>query len=494
MYTILLVEDETMELLVLKYAVETVYPHAFHILQAQDGDTAFQICMKSKPELMVVDINIPGMNGLELIKSVLESGINCKILITTAYDKSEYIRKALEMGVIGYLLKPIDISELQTALDRCMEKLQINLRQDQMIQTLEQNIETVCSYAKEYLIQDILSGQAPGEALTSIYGWPENGSLQICLLGWFAKEADETQKVCEVWEKYTQKYFATLSASFEDHILLVMQSQDQRDLPELIFLLNACIRQTMKTLGYGYVWTTDFCSTYEELYGAWNEAKVRQNNQPETSHFPGLPMAALGTRHKRVLLRQKYLSRMLEGQFSFMTNMLKKILSTQETYWMNVLVFLEAVEKYDSRIDVLELAGFFLEDNASERVGKWFEQYSSQYDKNSRGEGGARTRMDAALDIISQRYMNDLTLTDVAEELGLTAPYFSSLFKQYTGKNFILFLNEVRILHAIQLIKDGNTDMEAIAIQCGYVSKKYFFEAFKRVTGQTITQYREEAK
>ena len=85
-------------------------------------------------------------------------------------------------------------------------------------------------------------------------------------------------------------------------------------------------------------------------------------------------------------------------------------------------------------------------------------------------------------------------MTGIAEELGLSAAYFSNLFKQQTGKNFVTLLHEIRIEHAIGLINQGENDMEKIAKQCGYVSKKYFFEAFKRTTGQSVTQYRQGDK
>ena len=161
MYTILLVEDEMVELLALKYAIQTSYKDLFQILEASDGHTALSLYETYRPELLIVDINIPGISGLELIRSINPAESDAKILITTAYDKSAYVRQALEMGVLHYLLKPVDISELKADIDQCLTKLKKDMQQKERLHSLISGIESVRSYAKEYLVQNILCGNAP---------------------------------------------------------------------------------------------------------------------------------------------------------------------------------------------------------------------------------------------------------------------------------------------------------------------------------------------
>ena len=167
MYTLLLVEDEAMELLALKYAVSANFGDLFQIIEAADGNTALDLCEKYHPQLIIADINIPGITGLDLIEAVHKLDFDTAIIITAAYDKFGYIQRALEMGVNSYLLKPIDVRELNLAIQKCIRRLEEHRSRERQMSALMQDIESMRSYAKEYLVQDILNANAPAEVLTS---------------------------------------------------------------------------------------------------------------------------------------------------------------------------------------------------------------------------------------------------------------------------------------------------------------------------------------
>ena len=490
MYTILLVEDETMELLALRYAIESVYSNTFQILEAMDGTTALSLCQEHHPEIMIVDINIPGISGLNLIQSVNELNLNSKILITTAYDKSNYIRKALEMGVIGYLLKPVNITELKSAIGRCVEKMQLNIQQDEQLRTLQQSIESVCSYAKEYLVKDILSNKAPQEALISAYEWPEDGKLQVCILCWFSEQEQDYNLFYEMCIKHFDQYFSMLFSPVDGRALLFLQSRAPKDLSALCVILHINAQSILSGLGHGKISCTGFCPTYDELCLAYKKMQSIIPAQSSTLALPSLPMNILGSSHKRVLLRQKMLQRIRGQQTASLIGMLKKIFLNPNACWPGIALLLDAIRRYDENINLCELLDFFFQDNPLNQLTKWFNNYYLAHPTDNLETISPQTRIESALALIGEKFNQDLTLTDIADEFGLSAPYFSNLFKQQTGKNFVTYLNEVRIQHAIMLMEQGETDMEKIAEQCGYYSKKYYFEAFKRVTGQSVTQYR----
>ena len=124
-------------------------------------------------------------------------------------------------------------------------------------------------------------------------------------------------------------------------------------------------------------------------------------------------------------------------------------------------------------------------------MAKWLENYYHMHPPFSSQDQAARSHIQKALALMEQNYSQDLTMAGIAEELGLSATYFSNLFKQQTGKNFVSVFHEIRIRHAITMMEQEKQSIEKIASQCGYCSKKYFFEAFKRTTGQSVTQYRQ---
>lgn len=96
---VLIVEDEPLEQIALCGNVKKIYQDKLEILTAEDGIEAKRICAERKPDIALVDINIPGISGLELIHFLVEQKFAGKILIITAYDTSDYIRQALTLDI-----------------------------------------------------------------------------------------------------------------------------------------------------------------------------------------------------------------------------------------------------------------------------------------------------------------------------------------------------------------------------------------------------------
>lgn len=494
MYTVLLVEDEPMELLALKYAVCTNYGDAIQTMEATDGNTAFSLCERYHPEIMIVDINIPGITGLDLIQAVNDMKFEICILITTAYDKTGYIRRALEMGVINYLLKPIDIRELKVAINRCVERLERHMSQQRKMNTLLQGMESVRSYAKDYLVRDILSGKAPKEVLKNVCGWPEDGCLEIAVLCWIPEKEPDYDLFYENCIRQFHEYFSILFSPWESCGLILLQSTAQQESEALMLFLHICSKYILNELEHGRIAGTRFCSSYQELCIQWETLYKRIQSQNISMMFPTISMSTLGSQHKRTVMRQKLLQRLKEHQPSSLISMLKKMVSVSGSYWSVTTLFLEAVQKFDSCIDLREPLEFCMQDHTFKLLAKWLEQYSCNGENNEERKRSAQGHIQKAIALMNKNYGQDLTMMGIAEELGLSAAYFSNLFKQQTGKNFVTFLNEIRIQHAILILNQGESDMEKVAGQCGYFSKKYFFEAFKRTTGQSVTQYRQGDK
>jgi len=120
-YTILLVEDE-IEIrhnfvLYLKHFFKAVY-------EASNGNEAYSIYKDKKPDIMIIDINLPSMNGLELLSKIRQNDHTTRALMLTAHAHSEYLMKATELKLTKYLLKPISRAELKEALELTIGELQ----------------------------------------------------------------------------------------------------------------------------------------------------------------------------------------------------------------------------------------------------------------------------------------------------------------------------------------------------------------------------------
>ncbi len=105
-------------------------------------------------------------------------------------------------------------------------------------------------------------------------------------------------------------------------------------------------------------------------------------------------------------------------------------------------------------------------------------------------DAGSREQQEKISSMISLNYMNDLSVSDMAEELGYSEAYFCKLFKQYFGQSFVSYLTEYRVREAIRLFANENASIRDISQAVGYADSNYFAKVFKRVTGQAPTEYR----
>lgn len=121
MFRVLIADDEETIRNGLKRLIESYNLNLSVIATAEDGKSAMKLIQEYKPEIILMDINMPFMNGLEIIEKLRQTDENTKIIIISGYDQFSYAQKALELGVFSYLLKPINYRDFKDILIRAMD-------------------------------------------------------------------------------------------------------------------------------------------------------------------------------------------------------------------------------------------------------------------------------------------------------------------------------------------------------------------------------------
>jgi len=120
-FTILYVEDEEM---VRKNAVEFLSRICKNVLQAKDGKDAIKVWSDEKPDIIITDINMPRLNGLDMAAYIRSQDKNVQIIVATAHSETEYLLKAVELQLVKYIIKPITKDKLINALEMSMELIE----------------------------------------------------------------------------------------------------------------------------------------------------------------------------------------------------------------------------------------------------------------------------------------------------------------------------------------------------------------------------------
>lgn len=123
MYSILLVEDEIFELETLKNYVDWDKIGIDRVYTARGSRSALACVAEHEPDILLSDIQMPGMSGIELAKLIREEGYTCKIVFLTGYDKFEYAKAAIQVHAEDYLLKPFQIEEVERLMLQIVDKI-----------------------------------------------------------------------------------------------------------------------------------------------------------------------------------------------------------------------------------------------------------------------------------------------------------------------------------------------------------------------------------
>lgn len=117
---ILYAEDESF---IRENMVELLEFFSANVIAVENGNEAYELYQKEKPDIVIADIEMEGINGLELAERIRKSDKKVQIIITTAYTNTEYLLKAVELNIVKYLLKPIPLIEIEKVLNTCMENI-----------------------------------------------------------------------------------------------------------------------------------------------------------------------------------------------------------------------------------------------------------------------------------------------------------------------------------------------------------------------------------
>lgn len=106
MFKLLIADDESIERMAFKTIVTKDMPEITEIIEATNGNEALEAALQHNPDIIVMDVKMPGLNGIDAMRRIMQEGIKARMVVLTAYDDFNYIQQALEMGVDDYLLKP----------------------------------------------------------------------------------------------------------------------------------------------------------------------------------------------------------------------------------------------------------------------------------------------------------------------------------------------------------------------------------------------------
>ncbi|WP_260681906.1 response regulator transcription factor [Alkalicoccobacillus porphyridii] len=469
---------------------------------AFNGKQALQKIEEHQVDLVLTDVSMPVMDGLELAACVAQQLSETKLIIISGFDEFDYARTALRLGVEDYLLKPVDVDELMTLVQSVSKR--IAAKKKEIIQDEHKTMENL-------LFDAVFRTPSSKDIFLELTDRYAAHRMIVCELPGYSQETNLwTKQVEAVFEQISPTYgihYVSLGGHENEWVLFLygdsMQELSDHQLAiiweevsgRLDFPLQAVVSETSETAanchkqyqqslelldqlrGHGeglYFFGAEVSSSEApypkaaedcllEAIIKQDEIKIRAciNEMIATFADSGysLSQTVHVCRELELVLKRKLQERLPNKPFDHLNLHLHKEVD------LRIMNTFEVIEE----IVVRDMIGFLGEVELTEQQ-HWVIENIRRY--------------------IHKHYQQDLRASEVAEKHFITPNYFSMLFKQETGKSFSEYLNGLRINQASELLLSTSNKVFEIAEYVGYKEYKYFVQVFKKHVGLTPTHYR----
>lgn len=457
MYQVLLVDDEPTITASMQKAINWSSYQCEVAGVAESGAEALEIVRNRPVDIVITDIRMQQMSGLELCQILYTQYSHIQIIIISGYAEFSYVQKAVKYGILGYCLKPLEYEELGMYLSRAVSRLQSReslYDQDVLLDALsDEDIPLLAEYLKasgnyhDSWYCAVFTGACPPAV-------PENDSTLFSMgkrqYGWFSS--------------------TPLSESHIDHFL----SQPK----------NNCIG------------LSDAPCSLKELPGRIKDCQIQALQffiQPSCSVCISLPDAQGQAFLNRISswLNMNNRSQLLHALRTLKKSPLQDAFSVQTAMRLNNMIC--SSNHYSSQGDDRYIYSVY-------QLLERYQDFSEMLDELCRlilepdTAAGEQTQMTNTnfiqmMEYLNQNYTQDISTNDLAAHMHMDPGYLSRIFKRETGTTITRYLTELRIHKSCQMLTSGNYSISETASATGFNDYFYFLKTFKKVTGMTPRQY-----
>lgn len=492
---------------------------------AQSGEQAIRIIREKQPDVVLTDIRMKQVTGLQVMEEIKKTGQECLFIVLSAYRDFSYAQQACELGAFAYLLKPIEDEKLQETMESAYKTCMEQKKNAEKFENWERMVKRDSVSFLQVVVQKYLQDQIPFEKLTEVLEtvgqMPEKeerfitveADIDIAYKITNALEYEASRFALEklLQEKIGSRYFFWHFPSETGAEIFVVKTKENTTVHELkAFLENA--REELKSpvvasISKPYKGLTGIRKSYEEAEKLFELATVsggstfavkeefggkaaKEENTEETLPILGAIRKNDEKSLKEAFIRflyalpddedlqrQKMHGVMLEAEMAVedsygMTEELKKQF---QNYYSN-MQSLHASKEVDVCYKILC------------RAVELRKEYAEAHDIK-----GGKEYMNAAVAYVEEHLQEeDLSIVSVATHIYLNPVYFGRVFKETFHMSFKKYLLQCRMEKAKKLLQNNAESIGSICDQIGISNPSYFAHLFKEYTGKLPSEYKKE--
>lgn len=511
-YSVILLDDEELIIQSLRKMISWSDLNCYIRDSANSGEKGKELIDEACPDILIADIKMPGMSGLELAEYCAARHPECKVIIVSAYEDFGFAQKAIKAGTVDYLLKPIDKQELIEAVRRATGSLQEWRETAQRLEKEKVHLENVRTLAEDNILFNMArygTVGIRGELLQFAVDRARHAGV-VVMIEFFNLTRAQTGVMAMGQEYYgngllTAGYHPAFGSADEKVVMIcpVRQNCDyttgrmrilqtlreiQRAAPEEIGLNVICVshiyrneeelqksyRQCIAMIGQAF-----FCGESRVLEAI---EQNREGKREGKGSNVNILLQALRNGQEKVMWEffdfwKKQLLQLLDKQLSItkireFQREITLLASHMEMDTTNLWIHSFENGNFASRYQILT--------EGAASVCLFVQKHANPVDR-------------CALYIEEHYFEHDLSLEKIAEAVQVNSSYLSRAFKKKYHVNFSEYLKDIRIGHAKRLLETSSRKTYEIADQIGYDDAHYFSQVFKKKTGMSPLEYRQES-
>ena len=523
MYKLIIVDDEFDVRNRLSQSIRK-FDSGFDIVgMYENGLDALEGVTNLNPDLVITDIRMPFMTGIELIAKIKETKPLTKAIIITGFDEFDYAKQAIDLGVVGFLTKPVLNEDLKNILLKTKEDLDEEYFRNTNLANMEQFIKENLPIIKENDLHSMLTKTSLD---SKFYKKLEHDGINmdykyfaVCIIDIDSEsEKDDIDKHeidlltvrKNVSEGLQGRYFNEIITR-NDAVVCIIKSNEEITVNHLEKSFEYVQMRTKKyndyTLSVGisnFYKNPNFKVMYQEALKA---LEYRNTMGGDEIYFFGnihdLNQSANtidDNEYKDLSYAIRYKS--LDEAKELLIELKKKVTSLDymSTYAFNISNILNAILKSCDNFPMLYEDGInyhqkLLDFKTSDDLFNWFEQLITRV-RVINGEiisDNIQKNLNKIINYIDSHYTeNDLSLELLADKVDISVSYISAILKKEQNTTFVKYLTQLRMEKAKEYLKNPNMKIVDIAERVGFSEAYYFSHSFKKYQGVSPKEYREQ--
>lgn len=515
MLTLLIADDEAIEREALKKMIADGIQDVKVVGEAANGRQAVQLARTLSPDIIMMDIKMPGTDGIEAVKTIHAENPKTKFIMVSAFDTFEYARQVMKVGVKEYLLKPSTKEEILETVRRVAEEIKREKAREIERERMEAAYQKALAFIQSEWVAALLLDHIQDAEVDDVEALlnPHGRSAYAIVCQFDEQGQQDDKKAAYRWikqwfEEAGRGYVGPMTGDQVPIFALASNDGGKPGLSpqaEAVQMVDEMMRRYRKAfsvplrvgIGTPVASAERFHRSYQEALRALHWTKdggqylyyhpslEKPVTDDESDEKERNIMAAVKSGDGNRLVSAfhdyfGYLERKTGGDVRVVRERLREL-------WVIIVRFFREMG-IDLRVPppAFEEAGD-LNRLREEILAALMRALNESARWQKEDAGGLLFQ---AKEYIKARFTAPLTLEEVSQHVGLSPYYFSKLFKEHTGMTFIEYVTKLRMERAMALMATTDSTLKEVCFEVGYRDPNYFSRAFKKWTGQTPSAYR----